>query len=47
MPRSIVAIFTVLAVIVAIAQIGGCVECERAGGVYAKTIFGTYECLKR
>ena len=47
MPRSIIVIFIVLAVIVLIAQIGGCVECERAGGVYAKTIYGTYECLKR
>jgi hypothetical protein len=28
------------------AQIGGCVECEKAGGTYVKTVYGTYTCIK-
>lgn len=47
MNKGLVAIFIIFGVIVTLAQIGGCVECERAGGVYVKTVYGTHQCMRK
>lgn len=35
----------IVAVIVMIGQIGGCVSCESKGGVYVKNAYGWYSCV--
>lgn len=43
-----VAIFVgVIILLVNVALIESCNRCESSGGVYVKTIYGTFECIHR
>jgi len=47
MNSGVMIVFVIIALVVGVGQIGGCVECERSGGVYVKTVYGWHECIRK